>query len=112
MKVPYETKLATELVPESCTVARKDVGEALTGAGAGRVLSHEIVPPLGMPTSCLFTEGNTRRPAKARAVPIPRGRRPRARIEALHTEPGRSQAWSCSFEGGRVRTENPKGASR
>lgn len=28
--------------PESCTDGREDVGEALTGAGAGRVLSREM----------------------------------------------------------------------
>jgi hypothetical protein len=34
--------LANHTDPESCAMARKDQGEALTGARAGRVLSREI----------------------------------------------------------------------
>ena len=41
MKESYGEGLATRTDPESCVVARKGRGEALTGARAGRVLSRE-----------------------------------------------------------------------
>jgi len=42
MRVSHGEGVATHTGPESCAVARKDLGEALTGEGAGRVLSREI----------------------------------------------------------------------
>lgn len=44
--------------PESCAGARKGVGEALTGARAGRVLSPEI-SFVKVPTPLHVAEGNT-----------------------------------------------------
>ena len=44
MKEPYGEGLASHTDPESCVAAREGGGEALTGAGAGRVLSREILP--------------------------------------------------------------------
>jgi hypothetical protein len=41
MKESHGERLATSTGPESCTVARKGRGEALTGEWAGRVLSRE-----------------------------------------------------------------------
>ena len=41
MQESYGKGLATRIGPESCVVARKGRGEALTGARAGRVLSRE-----------------------------------------------------------------------
>jgi hypothetical protein len=41
MKESYVEGLATHDGPESCAIARKGVGEALTGVRAGRVLSRE-----------------------------------------------------------------------
>jgi hypothetical protein len=41
MKESYVEGLAAHIGPESCTVARKGRGEALTGVRAGRVLSRE-----------------------------------------------------------------------
>ena len=41
MKESHVEGLATHDGPESCAVARKGVGEALTGVRAGRVLSRE-----------------------------------------------------------------------
>ena len=41
MKESYGKGLATHTGPESCVVARKGRGEALTGVRAGRVLSRE-----------------------------------------------------------------------
>ena len=45
MKVSYVESLASYGGLESCVHIRKDVGEALTGVRAGRVLSREIHAP-------------------------------------------------------------------
>jgi hypothetical protein len=45
MKESYGKGVATHTGPESCAVARKDDGEALTGEGAGQVLSREMYDP-------------------------------------------------------------------
>lgn len=45
MKESYVEGLATYSGPESCVHIREDVGEALTGVRAGRVLSREIHAP-------------------------------------------------------------------
>ena len=41
MRVSHGEGVATHTGPESCATARKDGSEALTGEGAGRVLSRE-----------------------------------------------------------------------
>jgi hypothetical protein len=41
MKKPHIEDLASHDDPESCAGLRKEAGEALTGARAGRVLSRE-----------------------------------------------------------------------
>jgi hypothetical protein len=46
MQESYGEGAATHTGPESCGGVRKGVGEALTGGGAGRVLSREIHDPL------------------------------------------------------------------
>ena len=43
----YSEGLASHTFPESCVGSREAVGEALTGAGAGRVLSSEIAIVFG-----------------------------------------------------------------
>lgn len=45
MKESYVEGLAPHNGPESCVVARKGCGEALTGERTGRVLSREIHAP-------------------------------------------------------------------
>jgi len=50
MKEPNDEGLASHIVSESCTVARKDNSEALTGARVGRVLSREILFTSRVPT--------------------------------------------------------------
>ena len=47
MKESYTEGLATRSDPESCACIREGMGEALTGAHAGRVLSREITFVLG-----------------------------------------------------------------
>jgi hypothetical protein len=46
MRVSHGEGVATHTGPESCATARKDGSEALTGEGAGRVLSREMLNPL------------------------------------------------------------------
>jgi len=46
MKVSHGEGVATHTGPESCATVCKDGSEALTGEGAGRVLSREIHEPL------------------------------------------------------------------
>ena len=41
MKESYDEGIASHIGPESCAVACKGLGEALTGVRAGRVLSRE-----------------------------------------------------------------------
>jgi hypothetical protein len=45
MQESYGEGLASHTGPESCVVARKGGGEALTGVRVGRVLSRENHPP-------------------------------------------------------------------
>jgi RNA-directed DNA polymerase len=49
MKESYGEGLAAHIGPESCAIARKGEGEALTGGKAGRVLSREIRWPGAQP---------------------------------------------------------------
>lgn len=58
MKEPHIEGLATHDDPESCAGAREGVGEALTGARAGTVLSREIRHS-GAPTPLSEAEGHT-----------------------------------------------------
>ena len=60
MQEPYGEGVASHTGSESCVVARKGRGEALTGVHAGRVLSREIPFNFGVPTQYLYAEGNTR----------------------------------------------------
>ena len=80
MKEPYKKGVATHLDPESCAGRRKVMGEALTGALVGWVLSSEIRLVRGADV-LESTEGNTARIVTARSVPAPRSRRPHARKE-------------------------------
>ena len=75
--------------PESCAGGRKAVGEALTGARMGRVLSREI-NAFGMSTPLRRAEDHTHNAAIARRWAIPRGRRPLARAEPSCARTGRS----------------------
>ena len=59
MKEPHIEGPATHDDPESCTDAREDVGEALTGAHTGAVLSRERQS--GAPTPLTEAEGHTSR---------------------------------------------------
>lgn len=89
MKEPYIEGVATRDDPESCAVVRKDTGEALTGAHAGRVLGREIRRS-GRPTLLSYAEGNTFDTANARCRTLPRGQRPRACVESSCARTGRS----------------------
>jgi len=48
MREPYDQGLASQVDPESCGGGREATLEALTGAGAGRVLNRDIVQVRGV----------------------------------------------------------------
>lgn len=73
MKESYIEGPATHDDPESCAVARKGGGEALTGAHAGRLLSREITS-FREPTLLSCAEGNTSPGASASLKMSRRGR--------------------------------------
>jgi len=50
MKESYGEGVAIHTGPESCTLTRKGLGEALTGVRAGRVFSREILLESRVPT--------------------------------------------------------------
>ena len=91
MREPYTEGVATHGDPESCAHAREGVGEALTGASAGRVFSREKKQSW-VPTLLAMAEGNTGSAVSARCCQTQRGRRPRARTEPSWTGTGRSTA--------------------
>ena len=81
MKVPHGEVVANHTDPESCPKVRKDRSEALTGEGAGRVLSREIRLPLrgadavqaGGRPHLTRRQGETRRdPARSETPSTPR----------------------------------------
>src|SRR5271170_6618451 len=90
MQEPHVEGRANHDDPESCGGARKDAGEALTGAHAGEVSSREI-RSTGEPTPLSYAEGNTVSDDKASPRQSPRGRRPSACVETPCTGTGRSQ---------------------
>ena len=83
MKVSYNQGLASQVDSESCVGVCKDIGEALTGEDAGRVLSLENVF-IRSADDLRPLEGNTGRIVIARIARTPRGLRPHARTRAPH----------------------------
>ena len=91
MEVLCREGLATHPDPESCASACEGTGEALTGAGASRVLSREITITSG----CL--RSRTRRGATS-SVPLNR---------EVHSDPTRSETPSAHRSIPRGRREIP-----
>jgi RNA-directed DNA polymerase len=89
MKEPYIEGVATHDDPESYAAVGNGVGEALTGARAGWVLSREISQSR-TPRRLTFAEGHMRRSDSASTDAALRGRRPHARTESSCTGTGRS----------------------
>lgn len=111
MKEPYGESLASHTDPESCVGAREGIGETLTGAHAGRVLSREIHQQIGAPTLSKKSEGNTGRIAIARCAQAPRGLRPRTCVETLCRDLGYPTSDS-RIDGAAARIVNPTGMRR
>ena len=109
MKVRYREGLAIHPDPESCAGVRKDMGEALTGADASRVLSREIDPTT---PGCLRSQDKR---GATSSVPINREVRwdpARSETPCAHrsTPHGRREIpWLTMVDGTVVRTINPKG---
>ena len=92
MKVRYREGLAIYPDSESCVGVRKDMGEALTGADASRVLSREIDPNT---SGCLRYQD--RRGATS-SVPLNR---------EVHSNPARSETPCAHLSTPRGRREIP-----
>lgn len=110
MKEPHTEGVATHGVPESCADAREGIGEALTGACTGTVLSREITK-FGAPTLLSEAEGHTLFTAYARCAGAPRGRRPVARAEPFCARTGRSHL-RPSWMARRAAPERPEATIR
>lgn len=116
MRVSYGEGIASHTGSESCVVARKDDGEALTGVRAGWVSSLEKVF-IRSADGLRPSEGNTGRIAIARFTWAPRGLRPHARTQAPHEGGTRLPYGSREIPGSawasaQARAVNPKGARR
>src|SRR3989304_5748627 len=80
MKESHGEGVATHTDPESCAAAREGGGEALTGGGAGRVLSRErptlrdadAVEPSGRPHPRRRYRETLRSPARSETPSMPR----------------------------------------
>ncbi len=81
MEEPYGEGVANHAGPESCVGGRKAVGEALTGARAGRVLSRENpvtperrrCPCMRKATSAASLSQDARRAPRGRQTPSTHG---------------------------------------
>lgn len=106
MKELYRKVVAKRPDPESCGDARKGVAEALTGACAGEVLSHET-RWIGTPTQLSDAEGNTDEGVNASRRRVPRGRRPSTCAETPRARTGRSQGRHARRWAGVAVSERP-----
>jgi hypothetical protein len=107
MQVSHGEGLATHTGPESCRIDRKAIPGSVDRGTYGQGIEPRNRSASGMPTMFVDAEGNTGDDAMASHHPVPRGRRPLARTEALCAEPGRSCRWPRPT--GAVRVANPKG---
>jgi len=110
MKVPYDEGVATHIDPESCADGRKEMGEALTGARAGRVLSREMVIVQG--ADAVGRGGRHHWRGRYGEVPSApaRSQTPSTFARILHGS--REIPRSTPRDGKGVRVENPTGAMR
>jgi len=91
MKELHSEGVAIHGDPEACASGRDSVGEALTVARAGEVLSRESLDPR-VPTLFNEAEGNADGRIIASGHPTLRGRRPSARAEPFCARTGRSRS--------------------
>ena len=120
MKESYVEGLASYGGPESCVHIRKDVGEALTGVRAGRVLSRVIHAPRRELRVVRGAEavGTCRRPQRCcrigEAAPDPaRSETPRTRGNILHGNREVPRPSASRWEAlGAERIVKPKGVRR
>ena len=88
MKESYRKGIANHPDPESCVDGREAIGEGLTGAHAGWVLSCEI-NAIGVPTPSDKAEGHIGGSVKASDRRTLRSLRPHARVETPRARTGR-----------------------
>ena len=101
MKKSYGEGLATHADPESCVIARKGEGEALTGARAGRAIEPRNVNS-GVPTLSEWRKA-TSTAAISRGAVGPRVVKEPGHVRNLHArEPGDpAPTHSCDQRAGR-----------
>lgn len=109
MEVSYSEGVAIHTGPESCVVVREGRREALTGEGAGRVLSRERDDRPGRRRSSRMRKATSDTPLsqgafESRAVGDPVHAR-----KHLARNPG-DPVFGSAKDGGRTRNVNPKGA--
>ena len=111
MKESCGEGVATHTGLESCAGARKGMGEALTEACAGRVLSRESFGEIRVPTQSIRVEGNIGHIVNARYVPDPA----QSETPCMHRN-SLLRNWEipclASADGEEVRAVNPKGIRR
>src|SRR5260370_12084355 len=108
MKESHRKGVASHPDPESCVGSCKAVGEALTGAHAGWVLSCEIIAT-GVPTSFRMAEGNIDGCAIPSTRTTPRSLSPQACTEtprARTRSPHRRPSWNVLRAGLRKPVSN------
>jgi hypothetical protein len=110
MQESYGEGVASHAGPESCAGVREGVGEALTGGGAGRVLSREIHDPLR--GADVLEDGGRphRRRLYREAQPDPAVRDPEHAPNHLAREPG-DPAFVCGRGGLGTLLRHGRGAS-
>lgn len=106
MKESHDEGIASHIGPESCVNGREAVGEALTGARAGRAIESRKRLSSECRRTCGCAEGHTAGLDKARDQGTPRDRQTPARTETPYPEAGRSRVRPSIA---RVRVMNPKG---
>ena len=92
MKELHIEGVATHDDPESCVGARKDLGEALTGARAGRAIEPRN-EQIGAPTRLDSTEGNTVRGVTREPRPGP-ARSKNLSMHGISMRENREVPWS------------------
>jgi hypothetical protein len=112
MKVLDVEGLATHNGPESCAGVGNDTGEALTGGGAGPVLSRERNEPLSG-ADLLRRWGRPHRGERYREFPASPARSETRRMHPSTSYGNREILRPArQIHGGRVRIGNPEGVRR
>lgn len=111
MKEPYEKGVANHFDPESCVVAREGCGEALAGARAGWVLSHEITETV-QGADVVLGNGRQYRLGRYRETQLNPAWSETPCMYGNSLRGSREISWLASADSAEVRVVNPTGARR